>query len=246
MTPQLQQLEINPQCRLTLVAENALLLSWCAKVCSAQHQDIINIQHLITEHFGAALISAVASYHCLMLYLPPQLLLSAQTSHIIKQIVSRYYQTKAGSKTNTTANTIQIPVYYDTAQQWDLAEVARRCKMSVEQVIELHTSQHYRGYALGFTPGFCYLASLPESLHLPRRASPRLQVPQGAVAIAEQQCAIYPVASPGGWHIIGQTPLAMYSTQQGQFSATIAVGQNVQFRAISKAEFTALAPGSTQ
>ena len=96
---------------------------------------------------------------------------------------------------------------------------------------------------MGFTPGFCYLASLPNILHLPRKASPRTQVPKGAVAIAEQQTAVYPNQSPGGWHIIGQTPLPMYSTKNGQFNAKINVGQNVKFYAISKAEFIVMQQG---
>ena len=115
--------------------------------------------------------------------------------------------------------------------------------MSIDNVIKQHSSQTYHGYALGFTPGFCYLASLPHALHLPRKSSPRLKVPQGAVAIAEQQSAIYPIESPGGWHIIGQTPLPMFASKNGEFNATINVGQNVKFYAITQAEFIALKQG---
>ncbi|MGB1263985.1 MAG: 5-oxoprolinase subunit B family protein, partial [Cognaticolwellia sp.] len=135
---------------------------------------------------------------------------------------------------------IKVPVYYDLEQQWDLVDVAQRCAMSIDEVIKAHCATTYHGFALGFTPGFCYLASVPPALQLPRKSSPRLKVPQGAVAIAEQQTAIYPIESPGGWHIIGQTPLPMFSSNHGQFIPTIKVGQSVTFYPIGKAEFNAL------
>ena len=195
------------------------------------------------------MLESVASYHCLMIYYCPRLASSSQVIDKINSIAKSVDHSQCLDQENKLASnqtgveTIRLPVYYDTEQQWDLADVAQRCNMSMNEVINLHCAETYHGYALGFTPGFCYLASLPKSLHLPRKSTPRTKVPKGAVAIAEQQSAIYPIASPGGWHIIGQTPVPMYESNNGQFSATINVGQNVQFYSISKAEFTALQQG---
>ena len=230
-----------------IVAENALLLSWQAKISLTQHNQIIALQKIIVQKSDALIIETVASYHCLMIYFNPLLTDSSQLINKIQTIIKDHPisedHDKSGELKDNNTNCINIPVYYDIDQQWDLAEVAQRCNMSMDDVIKQHSANIYHGFALGFTPGFCYLASLPQTLHLPRKSSPRLKVPQGAVAIAEQQSAIYPIESPGGWHIIGQTPLPMYESKNGQFNATINVGQNVKFYAITKAEFIALQKG---
>lgn len=245
----------NTEITIEVVAENALLLSWQAKISLSQHNEIIAFQTIITQQLNALIVESVASYHCLMVYFNLQLTTSAQLidkiralakhqqNNLHNQVKSRDYKPVTKELSQQNDDCINIPVYYDTEQQWDLANVAQRCNMSVDEVIKQHSAQTYHGYALGFTPGFCYLASLPTALHLPRKSSPRLKVPQGAVAIAEQQSAIYPIESPGGWHIIGQTPLPMFASKNGEFNATINVGQNVKFYAITKAEFIALKQG---
>lgn len=219
---------------IELVAENALLLSWHPQVSSAQHHNIITLQAELKDKLPELILESVASYHCLMIYYPFQHI-AAQT--LIEHILAIASQQNNKEQAAPTAGTIRIPVYYDIEQQWDLNHVATSCQLSTEQVIKLHSSTVYRSYALGFTPGFCYLASLPKAIVMPRKASPRIKVPKGAVAIAEQQTAVYPNESPGGWHIIGQTPIPMYHSVNGQFSATINVGQSVQFYRISKAQF---------
>ncbi len=228
---------------LDIVAENALLLSWRSEISTAQHNEIIALQTVIEQQLGELIIETIASYHCLMVYFRHQVITSADIIEQIKQLAKYHRQTNKLTDNSNAVDCIKIPVYYDTEQKWDLAEVAHRCNISPDAVIKQHSSAIYRGFALGFTPGFCYLASLPDILHLPRKSSPRTQVPKGAVAIAEQQTAVYPNQSPGGWHIIGQTPLPMYNTKNGQFNATINVGQNVKFYAISKAEFIAMQQG---
>lgn len=243
MTDKLSPIKKHLGFSIEVVAENALLLSWQAKISLTQHNDIINLQTLIKQHHGELIIESVASYHCLMIYFYPQLTSTRKMIDKINHLAKSHSHSQTGESNKPSVDCINIPVYYDSEQQWDLADVAKRCNMSMNEVIKQHSAQTYHGYALGFTPGFCYLASLPASLHVPRKASPRTKVPKGAVAIAEQQSAIYPIESPGGWHIIGQTPLPMYESKNGQFSATINVGQNVQFYPISKAEFIALQQG---
>ncbi len=221
---------------IDVVAENAILLSWQAQISLSQHQEIISLQALLEQQLHELIIETVASYHCLMVYFAHQLVTSTKIIKQIKQLASNHSDTLKSQ--TPPVKCIKIPVYYDIEQQWDLAEVAKRCKLSIDEVIQQHSAGIYRGFALGFTPGFCYLASVPKSLQLPRKSSPRVKVPKGGVAIAEQQSAIYPIESPGGWHIIGQTPLPMFESKNGQFTATIKVGANVQFYPISKAEFT--------
>jgi inhibitor of KinA len=101
----------------------------------------------------------------------------------------------------------RIPVTYDGP---DIAEVAERLKLSREDVVAIHTRPIYRVFMVGFVPGWAYLGPLPEELELPRRHVPRTQVPAGSVAIAGRQSGIYPLPTPGGWHLIGRTPVKLF------------------------------------
>jgi inhibitor of KinA len=101
----------------------------------------------------------------------------------------------------------RIPVTYDGQ---DLADVAARLKLPVERIIEIHTSAIYRVFLVGFVPGWAYLGPLSEELELPRRQVPRTLVPAGSVAIAGRQTGIYPLPTPGGWHLIGRTSVKLF------------------------------------
>jgi KipI family sensor histidine kinase inhibitor len=120
----------------------------------------------------------------------------------------------------------------------DLAEVARSCRLSVEQVIELHSATEYRVGAVGFAPGFAYLGELHERLALPRRATPRTLVPAGSLAIAERQTAIYPQASPGGWHLLGLSPWPLFDAARTP-PCPLALGDRVRFLPIDQARYRA-------
>lgn len=105
----------------------------------------------------------------------------------------------------------EIPVLYGGAYGPDLAEVAAHADLTQEEVIRIHCSAEYRIYMLGFLPGFPYLGGLDERLHTPRRATPRPLIPAGSVGIGGKQTGVYPMASPGGWQLIGRTPLRLFT-----------------------------------
>jgi len=127
----------------------------------------------------------------------------------------------------------EIPIWYGGE---DLAEVAQQCRLSVEQVIELHMAVEYRVGAIGFAPGFAYLGELDARLALPRRATPRIAVPAGSLAIAERQTAIYPHSSPGGWHLLGRCPWLLFDAAQTP-PCPLALGDRVRFRRIDERDF---------
>src|SRR5438105_1640976 len=106
--------------------------------------------------------------------------------------------------------TVAIPVCYGGDYGPDLDQVARQHGLSADDVVRLHTGATYRVYMLGFAPGFAYLGGLPEALATPRRAEPRTVVPAGSVGIGGSQTGIYPLASPGGWQLIGRTPVRLF------------------------------------
>jgi len=123
---------------------------------------------------------------------------------------------------------VEIPVVYGGAGGPDLAEVARAAELTSQQVVELHSSADYVVYFIGFQPGFPYLGGLNERLHTPRRAEPRLVVPGGSVGIGGSQTGIYPLAAPGGWQLIGHTPLSLFDPQQ-QPPTLLRPGDSVRF-----------------
>lgn len=235
-----------PSISISYISENAVLLEWPEKVCANQHQHIIECQQKINAALTTAFIDSIVSYASLIIYYDFTRVTHNTLHNLLLDIVNAPYSPNNNLTADTTAQPIiEIPVYYGNEAGWDIKGVANTKKISIDELINSHTQTIYRAYALGFTPGFCYLGELPAKLHMQRKSSPRLTVPKGAVAIAEQQTAIYPNVSPGGWHIIGQTPVEMChvdmtSTQDKQFTSTILVGQRVRFTAISREEFISL------
>lgn len=131
---------------------------------------------------------------------------------------------------------VVIPVYYGKEVGPDIEDVASHCKLSIDEVIKRHSETTYRAYAIGFTPGFAFLGNTPDELHVPRKTTPRLKVPVGSVALAENQTAVYPSVTPGGWQIIGRTPVNLIDWGSKNL-ALIAMGDSVRFEPISRDEF---------
>ena len=121
----------------------------------------------------------------------------------------------------------------------DLAEVARLTGLSPDEVVATHSSRQYHIYMLGFLPGFPYMGDLPKELALPRRADPRVRVPAGSISIATSLTAIYPYESPGGWHLIGLTPIRLFDVGRPR-PALFAPGDTVIFKPIDGASFAAI------
>ena len=134
----------------------------------------------------------------------------------------------------------RIPVCYEGEYAPDLAEVATRTGLDPDDVVRLHTTVRFHVYMLGFLPGFPYLGDLPERLILPRRKDPRLRVPAGSVAVATNLTAVYAHESPGGWHLIGRTPVVFFDAKKDRPSV-LAPGDAVVFKPIGKDEFQRLA-----
>ncbi len=134
----------------------------------------------------------------------------------------------------------RIPVCHEAGFAPDLAEVAAQAGLTPDEAIALHGAERYHVYMVGFVPGFPYLGDLPEALRLPRRETPRVKVPAGSVAIAAGMTAVYPYESPGGWHLIGRTPVPLFDTR-AEPPALLRPGDAVLFEPIPKAEFERIA-----
>ena len=134
--------------------------------------------------------------------------------------------------------TVEVPVCYGGAYGEDLPAVARHAGLSEEEVIRLHSGRTYRIYMLGFLPGFPYLGGLDERLFTPRRETPRTRIPAGSVGIGGQQTGIYPMESPGGWQLIGRTPLCLFAPGR---ALPYAAGDSIRFVPIDAREFEQIA-----
>ena len=146
---------------------------------------------------------------------------------------------KSASKFEGSGRTVEVPVCYDPFFALDLEEVAAATKLSAQLIQKLHTAAKHWVLMVGFSPGQPYIGGLDPKLSVPRRATPRTRMPMGAVAIANAQTAVYPYETPGGWSIIGSTPLTVFDPARNPPSL-FAPGDRVRFIAISRLEFEKL------
>lgn len=133
------------------------------------------------------------------------------------------------------AKLLTVPVFYGGEYGPDLEGVAGHLGISTDEVIRLHTETMYRVYMIGFTPGYPYMGELPAALAVPRRSTPRTRVPKGSVGIAQRQTGIYSVESPGGWQIIGWTPIELFDPTR-QLPSLLEMGDRVKFEAVRQVE----------
>ena len=141
--------------------------------------------------------------------------------------------------TDAGARAVEVPVCYGGEFGPDLDEVAVQCHLTPQQVIALHAASPHQVYMLGFAPGFPYLGGLDSRLETPRRSTPRTKVPAGSVAIAREQSAIYSIETPGGWNILGRTPLKLF-TPETDPPCVLQPGDNVRFVPVTVEQFNAM------
>ena len=144
-----------------------------------------------------------------------------------------------GRKGKPRSRNVEIPVCYASEFALDLDDVARHSQISTKEVIELHSAADYRVACIGFVPGFTFMAGLPKKLATPRRDTPRKEIPPGSVGIGGTQTGIYPLRSPGGWNLIGRTPLQLFDPAKNP-PTLLHAGDRVRFRAITREEFDAV------
>ncbi len=188
---------------------NSLLFRFAVQVgeqaLSRQRGIVMDLE----RHPPAGLVEFVPAYTTILLVFDPKIV--PEPKHAAQDLLERF-QAACHAKLQTSP-VKEIPVRYDGE---DLEAIARKPAMTVEQVCELHSAPVYRVYMLGFSPGFPYLGDLDPRLHTPRLASPRVNVRAGSVAIGGGHTGIYTVDSPGGWNIIGHTPLKIFDPMRGE------------------------------
>jgi len=179
----------------------------------------------------AGVVETVPTMRSLMVTYDPLLTRRAELQPAIDALLAQ------GLTADAKGRTVTIPCCYDGEDfAPDLKDVAASTKKTPEQVIEAHLKSAFKVYVLGFMPGLAYIAGLDASLYLPRRSQPRVRVPRSSIAIAMDMTTIYPFESPGGWHLIGRTPLWMFDQRRAQ-PVFLAPGDSVTFERIDRKRF---------
>ena len=180
-------------------------------------------------------VEVVPTYRSLLIYYDPEEVTASGLEDAIRQL-------EVGLEEHTTqdSNVVQVPTLYGGEHGPDLEFVACHAGLSADEVVSIHSGADYLVYMMGFSPGFAYLGGMSETLATPRLATPRPVIPAGSVGIAEGQTGVYPVASPGGWRLIGQTPLRMFDPHRGQ-PTLLSAGDSVRFVPVDAAEFESIA-----
>lgn len=210
----------------------AILVNFSTQIDPAINQQVIQLYQALKNAPIIGITNYIPAYCSLTVGFDPQQITFLQLSKTIRQLAENPPPLEA----TASAPKLIIPVCYEPPFALDMDEVLHQTQLSQSTLIQLHCQTLFQVYMLGFLPGFAYLGKVPTALSCLRKPRPRLKVPAGAVGLAGQQTGIYPSSSPGGWQIIGQTPLPIFAPNAKQ-PFLLQVGDKVQFKAIDKHHF---------
>ncbi len=218
------------------LGECAVLLSFGHTITDAIHEKLMQVKNIIEDNPFPGFIETVPAYNSLTVFYTPSEVkktagtISASVIHSLQQVIEAI---GLNETEKTISPVITIPVCYDDEYGIDLKELSTQLHLPVEQIVELHAKQVYKVFMIGFTPGFPYMGILDEQLFTKRKAQPRISVAAGSVAIAGNQTGIYPLSTPGGWNIVGRTPLKLFNEQK-ENPFLLKAGDTIQFTSITK------------
>ncbi|WP_105101943.1 5-oxoprolinase subunit PxpB [Microbulbifer pacificus] len=238
---------MNDRVELQPNGDSALDIRFHELVSATLSEFIIALAQVIEDASLVAVTELVPAYQCLTVCFDPLRLtcdahgapdLPAFQETLRKLVEETQIQPSSAQRARML---IRIPVCYDMEFATDMDTLCTYSGLTAAEIIARHTAPRYLVHMLGFTPGFLYLGGLDPMLHCPRKQRPELRVPAGSVGIGGSQTGIYPQATPGGWHIIGRTPLALFRPhQKPSFIARPLDG--IQFTPISREQFAAIDP----
>ena len=223
--------------RFTPLGDRALTITLGDTIDLATHRRVRAAASAIDANPPAGVIEHVPAFASLTVHYDPARVSGTDASpydRLVAQL-DELLSAPRGDELPAT-RVVEIPVCYGGTLGPDLEELARVHQLSAQQAIELHSSAEYFVYMVGFMPGFAYMGGLPEQLATPRRSTPRTAVPAGTVGIGGSQTGVYPLESPGGWHLIGRTPLRIFDVQR-EPATLLAAGDRARFVPISLTEF---------
>lgn len=234
----------NPSLDIYALSEQALTVSFGNRIDDQLLQQVNRLNQLLGQYPFQGFCTAVPAYTTIaVFYDPVQVMLSADLhGDNCFERISAYLNSLIKLPLTEVAenvSVIKIPVCYGGDFGPDHLEVAASHHISADKVIELHSNAVYKVHMIGFVPGFAYLGGMPKELAMPRRQTPRSVVPAGSVGIAGEQTGIYPMQTPGGWQLIGRTPLKLFDASRAQPSL-LKAGDTVIFVPIDELTFNRL------
>ncbi len=217
---------------IKLASENSIIIYFGDVISSSLTDEIAFYTRLIKRELNNLIIDVVPSY--------TSVLISYRLGSVdyvgFCELVSDLINKSEFASQENQPKTVEIPVFYDESVGFDLAEILRETGLTLNEFIGIHSEQQYQVHAIGFSPGFAFLGQVDQRIARPRLANPRLSIPAGSVGIADRQTAVYPMASAGGWNIVGRTPLNLTLKDEDSLQRFI-VGDYVSFSAISKQSY---------
>jgi len=211
--------------------ESAILIEWPQKILPEILNDIRSFVSKIEKEKIEAILELNYVYNSLLIEYDD----SKQNYDLLCSQLESIYQLETFS-VNDHKSLFEVPVCYELDFGLDLEKFSTKKRLNIPEIIELHCSSEYMVYGIGFLPGFLYLGGLIKELFLPRKNTPILAVPKGSVAIGGNQTGIYPKTSPGGWHILGRTPISIFEVNN-QIPCEIQPGDFIRFNSISKEKY---------
>jgi inhibitor of KinA len=224
--------------RILPSGDGALLIELGKKIDPVVNERVMNLAVEIDAQKWPGVIETVPAYSSLSIYYNP---LKVGRSELLSRLDG--LGSSAQDLEPRSEKLVRIPVAYGGEFGPDLDFVASHNGIRREEVIRLHTGKRFRIYMLGFAPGFPYLGEVPKKIRAPRLPEPRVRVPAGSVGIAGSQTGIYPMELPGGWRIIGRTPVTVFDPQSPEFP--YGPGDSIEFYAIGHEEFRAMGVSSS-
>jgi len=218
-------------------SDRSILVYLGEEIGQAAHERVVKLLRLLQKEPPSWVRNLQPAYCSLLVDFD----LSLANHEVVEETIRSYGQ-RAEKQCALKTRMVEVPVCYGEEFGPDLKEVAETHGLKPAQVIELHSSETYHAYFLGFAPGFAYLGDVPAAIATLRLSSPRKKVPVGSVGIAGRQTAVYPMATPGGWRLLGRTPLRVFRADRKPMGL-ISTGDRVRFRPISSDEFRKLEKG---
>jgi inhibitor of KinA len=219
--------------QFTPLGESAWLVSFEPRLDLDLSDRVLACAAAVGRRLGDRVRDIVPAATSLAVHFDPEAIASAEVHRMLRDSVS------GTEPSPRERRVIDIPVWYDEAVGPDLQSVAAFAGCSMAEVVQRHSTPRYRVLMLGFLPGFPYLGLVDERIAVPRLATPRLEVPAGSVAIAGRQTGVYPSTSPGGWRIIGRTPVRLFDPARPPY-AHVRPGDDVQFVSVDRLQYDRL------
>ena len=219
---------------ISRLGEETWLVEFEPRLDPAVNERVLALASAVEQSALAGVFDVVPAYASLAIHADPEQLHEEALTAAIRHLADTSRPSDAERLPH------EIPVCYEPSFALDLDAVCAATRCSAAEVIARHADVHYRVFMVGFLPGFPYMGMVPESIAVPRRATPRPVVPAGSVGIAGRQTGIYPVDSPGGWQIVGRTPVRLFDPAGGR-PPIIRAGDHVRFVPIDIGQFEALA-----